>query len=269
MLTPPSPSSSPMILTDNHIQSQAATTGDTGIIDIGKNCSTCHRLDFLPFVCEYCKLTFCEDHRRLDSHQCKYQRRHNNQGGQGGYRYTGPSAASLFPDNSQRKRQQELKFVASQLPEPINASQSLPKSALQRFKWFIDKNLTLATLKLKKDNSPMAVVAMKPKAQGDNKIAIGDRVYVWTVYVDGDLNKLNVEKVKKSVFVLKKWPIGRALDVIADIYSITNNNNATNDDSNRLNLFKLNDRTPVVILPSDRCQKLNNGDTLFLVKGSI
>ncbi|KAF9174353.1 hypothetical protein BGX21_004694 [Mortierella sp. AD011] len=39
---------------------------------IGKHCSdsTCSQLDFLPFNCQYCKQTFCQDHWRLENHTC-------------------------------------------------------------------------------------------------------------------------------------------------------------------------------------------------------
>ncbi|GJJ69901.1 hypothetical protein EMPS_02250 [Entomortierella parvispora] len=39
---------------------------------IGKHCSdsTCSQLDFLPFTCQYCKQTFCQDHWRLEGHAC-------------------------------------------------------------------------------------------------------------------------------------------------------------------------------------------------------
>jgi hypothetical protein len=39
---------------------------------IGRQCSlqTCNRLDFLPFKCDSCGLTFCSDHRLPNDHSC-------------------------------------------------------------------------------------------------------------------------------------------------------------------------------------------------------
>ncbi|KAF9193330.1 zinc finger, AN1-type domain [Haplosporangium sp. Z 767] len=39
---------------------------------IGKHCSdaTCSQLDFLPFTCQYCKKIYCQDHWRLEGHNC-------------------------------------------------------------------------------------------------------------------------------------------------------------------------------------------------------
>ncbi|KAF8252975.1 hypothetical protein K440DRAFT_593519 [Wilcoxina mikolae CBS 423.85] len=43
------------------------------VAGIGSHCDidTCKRLDFLPFICESCKGTFCLDHRTETSHSCK------------------------------------------------------------------------------------------------------------------------------------------------------------------------------------------------------
>ncbi|KAG0309021.1 zinc finger, AN1-type domain [Dissophora globulifera] len=39
---------------------------------IGKHCSdhSCSQLDFLPYTCQYCSQIFCQDHWRLETHQC-------------------------------------------------------------------------------------------------------------------------------------------------------------------------------------------------------
>jgi len=40
---------------------------------LGKHCSVedCKLLDFLPFTCDGCRQTFCLDHRKYKSHQCR------------------------------------------------------------------------------------------------------------------------------------------------------------------------------------------------------
>ncbi|KAK4302256.1 hypothetical protein Pmani_025634 [Petrolisthes manimaculis] len=39
---------------------------------IGTHCAqpTCHKLDFLPFMCNLCKKNFCVDHHKYDAHAC-------------------------------------------------------------------------------------------------------------------------------------------------------------------------------------------------------
>lgn len=262
----PDASSDPMILTDSHIQPKSSNP-DHGVMDIGKNCAFCNQLDFLPFVCEYCKQTFCEQHRRLEAHQCKHLNRFNNQGGTGGYRYLGPLVKLLFPDTAARKREQERQFARSQLPVATTIKQKLGTKAMAKFQRFIDSNLTLG--KLRKQSAVSLLVTLKKTAKGDAKIGVADRVYVWTLYVNGDLSSLNVDKERKPMFILKKWPMGRALDVIADEHKITNYNNATVDSDARLNIFRLDKDKPVTVATSDRCLKLVNGDTLFLVRGPL
>ena len=39
---------------------------------VGKHCQLeyCNQLDFLPFLCQSCRKTFCLDHRTEDAHRC-------------------------------------------------------------------------------------------------------------------------------------------------------------------------------------------------------
>ena len=39
---------------------------------LGRHCAldSCHRLDFLPFECDHCHLSFCLDHRTPHNHSC-------------------------------------------------------------------------------------------------------------------------------------------------------------------------------------------------------
>ncbi|KAK3818685.1 MAG: hypothetical protein J3Q66DRAFT_338257 [Benniella sp.] len=39
---------------------------------VGKHCSdsNCSQLDFLPYSCQYCKQTYCQDHWKLENHKC-------------------------------------------------------------------------------------------------------------------------------------------------------------------------------------------------------
>ncbi|KAM3578613.1 zinc finger, AN1-type domain [Umbelopsis sp. WA50703] len=41
--------------------------------ELGKQCNltTCRQLDFLPYKCADCKLSFCQEHYQADSHQCQ------------------------------------------------------------------------------------------------------------------------------------------------------------------------------------------------------
>ncbi|MBE3050380.1 AN1-type zinc finger domain-containing protein [Candidatus Bathyarchaeota archaeon] len=45
---------------------------DDDVSLVGKHCQLeyCNHLDFLPFICQSCKKTFCQEHRIEDSHKC-------------------------------------------------------------------------------------------------------------------------------------------------------------------------------------------------------
>ena len=47
---------------------------EEGLLDIGKHCNKCQKLDFLPFTCDFCRQVFCEDHRTQIAHQCTVER---------------------------------------------------------------------------------------------------------------------------------------------------------------------------------------------------
>ncbi|KAJ3574719.1 hypothetical protein NP233_g1577 [Leucocoprinus birnbaumii] len=42
------------------------------LLAIGKQCSeaACHMIDFLPFKCQHCKQSFCQEHFRVEAHRC-------------------------------------------------------------------------------------------------------------------------------------------------------------------------------------------------------
>ncbi|KIK52081.1 hypothetical protein GYMLUDRAFT_180645 [Collybiopsis luxurians FD-317 M1] len=45
---------------------------DGPLLAIGKQCShpTCHLVDFLPFKCQHCQESFCQDHYKVAEHSC-------------------------------------------------------------------------------------------------------------------------------------------------------------------------------------------------------
>ncbi|KAJ3841667.1 hypothetical protein F5878DRAFT_453082 [Lentinula raphanica] len=54
---------------------------DGPLLAIGKQCShpTCHLVDFLPFQCQHCRESFCQDHYKVAEHSCpKYDESKHN-----------------------------------------------------------------------------------------------------------------------------------------------------------------------------------------------
>ena len=52
--------------------STSTTERDAQLLGIGKQCShvSCLLVDFLPFKCHYCQQSFCQDHFKVEAHQC-------------------------------------------------------------------------------------------------------------------------------------------------------------------------------------------------------
>ncbi|TFK40820.1 hypothetical protein BDQ12DRAFT_680095 [Crucibulum laeve] len=46
---------------------------DEQLLSIGKQCAdpACLLVDFLPFKCQHCSLSFCQEHFRVEAHRCK------------------------------------------------------------------------------------------------------------------------------------------------------------------------------------------------------
>ncbi|KAK6456251.1 uncharacterized protein RJT20DRAFT_5644 [Scheffersomyces xylosifermentans] len=264
------------------IDKNQAPKKDQGIIDIGKNCSKCSELDFLPFHCEFCNLTFCSKHRTLESHDCagieKFQRSRTSSPP-----YEGPSAKTLFPDSDQRKRvlnerlnnakpkptnildkQFRVGDIAAYTPNAFSKLNKFLKIQREKSK---SSSSTLGKIfnskpRAASNNKVVELAQLRKQAKGDSKISVNDRVYIWALYVNGqkdsesnsnsresdEFSRINVEKDRKPIFVSKNWVVGRALDSIADNLQIKNINNSTNKSDERLNIFKLDEtEAPILI----------------------
>ncbi|KAF5315335.1 hypothetical protein D9619_007151 [Psilocybe cf. subviscida] len=54
---------------------------DTQLLGVGRQCSdpSCYLVDFLPFKCQHCELSFCQEHFKVDVHHCtKYDESKHN-----------------------------------------------------------------------------------------------------------------------------------------------------------------------------------------------
>lgn len=280
---------------------------DESMMDIGTNCSKCNRLDFLPFTCEYCKLVFCEDHRKLEAHQCPGTEKFYNQAKKE-YDYTKKSQdspepiASLFP-NREQDRAKVDKLINQQQPKPTNIKTAFrvgdaakgKKNAFSKFNKFInlqrEKINTQSGSKIKKlfskdsgkasgrssgglgaKNATVDIQLLRKTSKGDSKIKPEDRVYVWCLYVDA--NEEEEDKLKK--IDIDKQRVGVFLNKHwpvgrgLDVISETlkiKNNNNRTTDVHER--LNIFKMTPEaeLVKTSDRCSKFKTGDILYLVRG--
>ncbi|GME91695.1 unnamed protein product [Ambrosiozyma monospora] len=75
-------------------------------MDIGSHCIVCRKLDFLPFKCPKCNVSYCSDHRLdFNEHVCKVDDiKKTNTTSQGQL----PTAASVFPNLGEIRKQAQL-----------------------------------------------------------------------------------------------------------------------------------------------------------------
>ncbi|CAH2355670.1 CDC48-associated ubiquitin-like/zinc finger protein 1 [[Candida] railenensis] len=253
-----------------------------GILDIGKHCFKCQRLDFLPFPCEFCNHVYCSDHRTLELHSCPGKRPQRQAGDLIDYVNSKDSkepVASLFPD-----RKNDMKKVDDSLNKPpkpttileatsfrvgdaakgkTTAFSKFTKFLQKRKSSFVSKTATSAT-STATSRKVVDLATLRKTARGDSKIQVADKIYVWVKTIDGKEGKA------EAIFINKNWPAGRALDNIAELLRIRNYNNSTNDSDERLNMFLAGQSgDPILVGTSERCSRFKNGDEIFLVRGSI
>ncbi|KAF8903111.1 hypothetical protein CPB84DRAFT_1678339 [Gymnopilus junonius] len=68
-------------MASNSSSSLPAQERDTQLLSVGKQCSdpSCLLVDFLPFKCRHCELSFCQEHFKVDAHHCtKYDETKHN-----------------------------------------------------------------------------------------------------------------------------------------------------------------------------------------------
>lgn len=262
---------------------------DQGLMDIGKHCHKCQQLDFLPFHCEFCNLIYCSSHRTLESHQCPGKPKEKTRSNQ---EYQGPTAASLFPDREKDKLKLE-KLISEAKPRASNilGHNNGQGNVFAKFTKFLKlqkdkkKDSGMGLFKKKSAaqgrNKVLDAALLCKQAKGDPKVADTDKIYLWCLYINPKLlndssesdifTGIDIDKEKKPAWISKQWPVGRALDSIADNLKISNYNNSTRDSQERLCIFKVNgDDQPLMVENGDRCLKaFKTGDVIYLVRGSI
>lgn len=123
----------------------------------------------------------------------------------------------------------------------------------------------------RKPSPVLDLAALRKVAKGPASVPVADRVYLWALYVNGneeEFGAVEVEKVRRGVWVLKKWSVGRSLDALADTLGITNRNNATQQQAERLNLFEVKNDVPAALETSKKLT-VASGCTVYLVRGTI
>lgn len=258
---------------------------DQGVMNIGQTCHKCQQVDFLPFYCEYCKETFCSSHRTPVLHLCTRIPREKKPGSQ---KTSGPSAASLFPNREQDKLKLEQSLKSPKASGNILGHNNGRGNVMAKFAKFLSlqstkrnaKKTSFFSTKARVPSRSVELANIRRAAKGDSKVSQEDRIYIYAIYInspsngdkseDIEFSKLDVHEKRVPLWISKKWPVGRALDSIAERMGIQNTNNSSSDSAEKLYIFKSKDDKPLLMESSARCvAEVPQGETLYLVRGFL
>lgn len=270
---------------------------ETGMLDVGTHCHYCKQLDFLPFTCTFCKFNFCELHRTQEQHHCIKLNLNETKDDPIQVKSNGDKFfQSLLPEKGYlRVKQQPHAFDNNGSKLGTNNSSAnrrtiksqLNQSSLDKLLNFFQRHRTNNSNKTKKSsffssssktntttNKTAALLKLKKIAQGDNKIPESNRIYVYVHKIDDSDDDSDEKAIEpKSFFINKLWPIGRALDFLAQKLDISNKNiNVNTTEEEKLFIYKCSLESTILdeLKVNDRVNlNINNLDTLYLIRGKI
>ncbi|KAK0636669.1 hypothetical protein B0T17DRAFT_587750 [Bombardia bombarda] len=285
------------------------TTGLAGNEDatlIGEHCQLpyCNVLDFLPFLCQSCRLTYCLDHRTESAHKCPHAgawaaRRRQAQ-------LAAPSAGegkrmrdlvsqkpcaddgcktvigtSLVPgvhcstcnrDYCLRHRLTEDHDCKSKIPigaRPTPAVVDGARNALERLKLWGAAKKQAASRSLPKPK-PSSAAARVVAVNALKKTAKGDEKLAPEkrvyLYVEAEAETAKAKFPKGQFFYSKDWVVGRVLDAAAKSLQVQNVNNQSNDERDRLRVFHV-EGGRLLEFSEKVGSALVSGNTIVLLRG--
>lgn len=248
--------------------------------DTGERCALkdCKQLDFLPFKCDHCNLTFCKNHFNGESHGCS--------------KSLSDVISSKEPSSNFVCSKEDCKETShvemlcykckihfclkhryhgcfeTNDDETLKKLKKwqIPKRQFAQAKAIVDQEVSDSLKKSK--NTAMAnkvckkrlpvdfnccnnlklfrfyqvqLMRVKSVAVGPKNVPVNERCY-FLVYPPITVSN-KVSNVPKGIYMNKHWTIGKIIDSMADILKIPNNNNTTT--GNKLRLFNHNTGTSI------------------------
>ncbi|GAO47350.1 hypothetical protein SAICODRAFT_31232 [Saitoella complicata NRRL Y-17804] len=266
-----------------------ATTSAFDPSKIGAVCHTCGRSDFLPFTCNYCGLKYCQDHRHPQSHTCgPYSALQKEQALKTGSSTPPPAIGSIKTTCSHTQCSTALDGIMSPgtvckcrgifclkhrhpldhackytSPPPTSAARA--REALEKLRHWASSygsTRTDAGKKTSTKTSRVLVVAkMKKTSKGDQRVPQEKRIYI---HAEGPPDEPN--QPKADIYVSREWSTGKALDSIASLLGVRNNNNAAMEDDDKLRLINVDLGALLEHAPKFG-DVAKDGDTIMLVRG--
>lgn len=274
---------------------------------VGSHCQYeyCNQLDFLPFLCQSCKKTFCLDHRTETAHHCPNEGAWAERRRQAELAKHSIGEGKRLRDNLSQKpcaspacktvigtslkpgvhcsgcnRDYCLKHrlkedhscdklvpLGARLPQFDVASRT--KTALEKFKaWGAAKREEMGrSLPRPK---PTSAAARLVAVNNLKKTAKGDDKLPAEkriyVYVEAEAETARAKFPKGEFFYSKDWVIGRVLDAAARSLQVQNINNQSTDEKDKLRVFHV-EAGKVLDYKEKVGDVLTSGNTIVLLRG--
>lgn len=209
--------------------------------NLGKQCSVkdCKQLDFLPFTCDYCQITYCKQHSKPESHKCLKYRENvtTTKTKLAAYVCSSESCKETSPIEMhcvkckkhyclQHRYHGCLEISNDEKATKLKKWQ-IPKRQFAEAKAIVDQEISHTLQKSK--NTAMAnkvrLMRVKGSAVGPKNIPVNERCY-FLVYPPKNATNQHIGS-SKGIYVNTNWSIGKAIDAIADVLKISNNNNTS------------------------------------------
>ncbi|GAA5971373.1 hypothetical protein JCM8115_003481 [Rhodotorula mucilaginosa] len=255
---------------------------DTAVPEVHCALASCRTLDFLPLTCPHCSSTFCRQHANPDAHACPQN----------------PSLRTVERENLPRDGERDRIEVRDLLPDPkrhkarendaatndpakleLKAKQNAALAKLRAS--FGDKKkasgpttsaTTAGAAKSKPANPTLELMRLKQRAvPADPKhvrkpgdVSMVDRLFLNVSFVDADGTRRGDEK---PVWVSKDVSAGKALDLFADLFKVSNVNNSIADPSKILSLAIDQDPPIQLVLSKPLAGQTPNGGRAALLRG--
>jgi predicted nucleic acid binding AN1-type Zn finger protein len=296
--------------------SSSANAPDTSYVEmgdrndaalVGKHCEYdyCNQLDFLPFLCQSCRKTFCLDHRTETSHKCAKagawaERKRVAQLSQpsigagktlrdrvsekpcatpacktvvGTSLTPGVHCQTCNRDYCLKHRLQEDHDCKNLVPIGARPAQfdvgQKTKSALDRFKAWTSNKKEQAGRALPKPK-PTSAAARVVAVNNLKKTAKGDAKVppekrVY-LYVEAEAETAKAKFPKGEFFYSQDWVVGRVLDAAAKNLVVQNMNNQSSDERDKLRVFHV-EGGRLLEFNEKVGAAVQSGNTLVLLRG--
>ena len=243
---------------------------------LGQHCfvSECRQLDFLPFVCAYCAMTFCKEHFGLESHDCEKrpdntvtEKRRNEDV----YMCSvdGCRKTELAPIRCSRCG---VQICLSHRAEQDHACSEYepPKERMVKTREVVEsiamRNDAGAPSKTKLHRNPKAqrmaakvqLMKLKQRSKGDQSLPAEERIYL-RVIPPKKGGKAAAPPV--GAFVSRKWSMGRVIDALASSCGVENRNNVAG--SKKLRLFRFQDGQNLCLELEKAIERFVEGEQVF------